>query len=182
MALAISSIILMGVYRVVDGTANGQRLLEQRQEQMHLWIYLRRLLQRDLQQRLDLSDAAIILGTAASSPASRTSITLHCSGGVVPGRVLGPGVDVSYIWEENPDGEGMIWVREVRASGSGQMQQGLNMRVTEGLEAVTFSVLDSDSDSWKNLDEELKRPLRAVRWQFRWSMIGEWTLLRQLVF
>lgn len=175
-ALAIAAIILMGVYRMVDGTANSQRFLEKRQEQLHLWIYLRRLLQRDLDQRQELLGHAFSFG----SDASQTSVALHCFGGVVPGRMLGPVVDVRYVWEENPDGEGVTWVRELRGSVDEKMEPGLNMRITEGLEAVTFAVLDKNE--WKNLGEEMEPPLRAVRWQFRWSIIGPWTLVQRLEF
>lgn len=179
-ALAIAALLLTGVYRVVDGTAKGQRILEQRQEQLHLWIYLRRILQRDLDKRHVVSGDTIVLGSEAGFGGSQTGLMLHCSGGVVPGHLLGPLVDVSYTWEENPEGEGVTWVREVRSSPGGHMEPGLNMRITTELASVSFSVLDKDG--WKGLDAELERPLRAIRWQFHWSLIGPWTLVRRLAF
>ena len=179
-ALAITSIVLAGVYRVVDGTAHNQRILEQRQEQLHLWMYVRRLLQSDWAQRLDPSDKSLLLGRREESDTPPDSVTLHCSGSVVPGRALGARVEVSYIWEKNLDNEGVSWVREVRSQGQSREVPALNFRIGEGLESVTFAVLDKEG--WKRPDETMEPPLRAVRWQLHWSMIGSWTLIQHIVF
>lgn len=177
-ALAMASMILMGVYRVVDGAANGQRFLEKRQEQLHLWMHVRRLLRRDLEHRLTFSDADLVLGAVEGVTERSTSVTLHGTGGVVPGHLLGPVVDVHYTWEETPDGAGVIWMRAVRVPDSERKPSGLNLRISEGLEAVAFSVLDKSG--WKDLEDEMEPPLRAVRWQFRWSILGSWTLVLAL--
>lgn len=179
-ALAITAIVLAGVYRVVDGTAHNQRILEQRQEQLHLWMYVRRLLQSDWEQRLERSDKSMLLGGAEGSDTPPDSVTLYCSGGVVPGRTLGARVEVSYRWEKNWDNEAVSWVREVRALGQSREVPALDFRIAEGLESVTLAVLDKNG--WKRPDETMEPPLRAVRWQLHWSMIGSWTLIQHMVF
>ena len=175
-ALAIASFMLMGVYRVVDGVVHGQRVLEKRYEQLHLWLYVRRILQQDLAQRLSQSDDTLVRGAVLDLSAPPTRVTLRCTGGVAPGRTLGPAVDVVYGWEERSDGHGVIWTRLLRAVASDRVAPGLTMQITDGLEAVAFALLDKTG--WKGLEDDLDPPVRAIRWQFRWSLIGSWTLVQ----
>lgn len=169
-ALAITSMLLVGLYQVVDSTRRGQQILEQRQEQLHLWITLKRLLRRDLEQLVATPEESIVF--------TEGGLILQCRGGVVPGRSLGPRVDVRYSWESLLEGEGLVWRRDMVASVSGVTESGLNMRVDEGLLSVVFSI--HDKTDWKDSGQEMEPPFRAFRWVFTWSHLGEWELIQRL--
>lgn len=185
-ALAIASLILLGVYRVVEGTASRQKILAERQERVQLWFYLRRLLRRDV-EALQGDDAKAVTFDADGG------LTLLVSGGVVPGWRLGPRVAVHYRWEPLAAGEagferwrgaddgdeaGLRWVREVRPPDGGDGEPGLNVTLETALREVRWEILDQDG--WKPLGEGAKPPFLALRWQFRWADIGEWTLVRAI--
>lgn len=168
-ALAIAALILLGVYRVVDGTASRQRSLETRQERLQLWFYLRRLLRRDVEA---------LSGNGAEEIAldGDGGVTLRVSGRVLPDWRLGPQVAVRYRWSEDPDTGGVAWSRTVTALEGGDGEKGLELAVTEGLREVTFEVLDKNG--WAALGEGAEPPFLAVRWQFRWEDIGDWASVR----
>ena len=167
-ALALASLILVGVYQVVDGAVAQRRVLEEHREALQLWLHLRRLLRRDWEMRVVDKDALLVFKAG--------ELAFPALGSVVGGR-LGPRVFVRYLWKPASQGEGVMWQRRVVPLNGREGERGvLTLGITENLRTMQVTLLDQEG--WKRPDEERVVPLRAVQWRFAWNNFGEWRMIK----
>ncbi|MEO5333898.1 MAG: prepilin-type N-terminal cleavage/methylation domain-containing protein [Magnetococcus sp. YQC-5] len=170
-ALTISAFLLSGLYRMVNGTVVQVQALEHRADTVHLWMHLRRLLNRDLDYLAKEPPARIILE-------EKDTLILRCTGDIVPDWHLGPQVEVIYHWKNKPTNDGMIWERRVQSLHGTREEAQLTLRIDQGLDKVEYALLDAKE--WHAFGEAAQQPWRAIRWHFVWQNIGEWRLIHNL--
>ncbi len=172
-ALSISAFLLTGLYRVVNGTARQVQSLENRAEALHLWIYLRRLLNHDLDYLLSEMPNNILRD-------GNDALTLRCSGGLLPDWRMGPQVEVIYQWREQTTQDGIIWERLIKPLGADKEEAIVTLRLDKGLKKMDYALLDTQD--WQLFGESAQPPpWKAIRWRFEWVEIGEWSLVRNLL-
>ncbi|MBF0440087.1 MAG: prepilin-type N-terminal cleavage/methylation domain-containing protein, partial [Magnetococcales bacterium] len=168
-ALAIAAFFMTGLYHVVNGTVTQVQALDKRAESIHLWIHLRRLLNRDL-QHLDREPPARIIREG------RETLILRCSGEIIPNWKLGSKVNVIYQWKQKENNEGMIWERLVQSIHGKREEAMVTLRIDQGLDKLEYALLDAQEE-WHSFDDPSPPPWKAIRWRFDWHEIGAWTLI-----
>lgn len=165
-AVALAAIILAITYGALSQVLKADETARQRQEQLQQWLFIQRLLLRE--------GSLIMPGRAAAFELAEDELMGRYQGAVIPGMRMGAELTIRYHWESTEENS-VRWVRDFQASREEAANEIWRVSVGEGLQQVRYEVLTRNG--WIAPEDFVAGSIRALRWYFNWSLIGEWQLI-----
>ncbi len=171
-AMLITSMIMTITYSSLKQILRGDELMTAREEQIQQWMHLQTLLQRDA--------GFLKGGSAAAFQLFNEGFKAQYDGSVVPNMRLGPQVGIEYSWDKQAssnedEGDQISWQRNLYSPYDETPVLPLQIVLDQGLERVQYELMVENN--WIQPDAFVQGSIRALRWTFQWSLIGEWQLV-----
>jgi len=177
-AMAISTLLITAVYKVVGEGSRLATELEQRQQRLNELLHFRRVMTRDFASLQSLEEERDGEIEKHQIELLDSEFRLNVSGSVVRNRQMGPLVHVYYRWGRDEEGTETLERRVVPLGGDPEESKEV-IQLSEGITAI--QLFHYQQEEWKelSLDEDEKK-LRGVRFLIESETFGEWPMLFSL--
>ena len=178
-AMAISTLLITAVYKVVGDGSRLTTELDQRQQRLNELLHLRRVMTRDFASLVSLEEERDGEVGKHQIKLSDSEIRLNVSGSAIRSSRLGPLVHVYYYWGRGEEGDAYL-ERRVVSLGEDPEESKKVIRLTTGVTSIQlFHYLNEE---WQELSTDVaEKKLRGIRFLIESRFFGEWPMLFSLV-